>query len=316
MSERIGRRIALLTVAGIVAALVGGELFARGYLGLGTPPLSVAHPTIEYLFKPDQDVHRFGNHIVINHFGMRSFPFASREAGELRIMIFGDSVLNGGNLTDHAALATTILERRLGEKTGRKVVVGNVSAGSWGPGNWLAYAEEYGFFDADAVVLVASSHDYADNPTFQPLDPETHPTHPPMSALLEGVTRYLPRYLPAWSNGAAEQGEVVTDAEVEKALEALKQFLEMAKSSTARVLVFQHWERGELARGEASQGNARIREVSEALGIVTIQLMPYFQVALDGGENPYRDDIHPNDVGQAALAKALLENLPDATVQR
>ena len=129
-----------LTIAAVVA-IVSGEIFARYYLGLGTPPLSITHQKIEYMFKPNQDVKRFGNHIIINQYGMRTAPFAVHKAdGEFRIMVFGDSVLNGGNQTDHAALATTILHEKLSVAK-QRVVVGNISAGSWGPGNWLAYAK-------------------------------------------------------------------------------------------------------------------------------------------------------------------------------
>ncbi|MCC6134828.1 MAG: hypothetical protein IT491_05555 [Gammaproteobacteria bacterium] len=192
------RRVILLSILATVAILIGaGELFARYVLGLGDPPLSLAHDQIEYLFKPNQDVMRFGHRIIINAYGMRTenFPKA-KPAGEFRVMVFGDSVLNGGNLLDHSTLATTLLSKRLSDALERPVVVGNISAGSWGPGNWLAYAQEYGFFDADIVMLVISSHDYADNPTFAPLNPLTHPQERPWSALWEGVTRYLPRYLP------------------------------------------------------------------------------------------------------------------------
>lgn len=46
--------------------LAGGELTARFGLGLGNPPLSQAHPRIEYLLAPNQDVKRFGNRVAIN----------------------------------------------------------------------------------------------------------------------------------------------------------------------------------------------------------------------------------------------------------
>ena len=195
----------IVALIAVCLLAVGGEWGARSVLGLGDPPLSITHPRIEYLYAPNQDVRRFGKRILINAFGMRSEPFGlSKGADELRVLVFGDSVVNGGNLTDHNDLATTRLAHDLRPVAGgRRVVVGNVSAGSWGPGNWLAYSQTYGFFDADVVVLVASSHDLGDNPTFAPLDPNTHPTRKPLLALTEGLTRYLPRYLPAFLGGAA-----------------------------------------------------------------------------------------------------------------
>jgi lysophospholipase L1-like esterase len=308
----------LLIVATLTIA--GGELFARYYLGLGTPPLSVADPKIEYMFKPDQDVYRFKNHFITNHYGMRSSPFPQeREGHELRIMVFGDSVLNGGNLTDHTDLATSILQKNLSELTANNVVVGNISAGSWGPGNWLAYANKYGFFDSDIVVLVISSHDYADNPTFQPLNPNTHPTGRPFSALTEGITRYLPRYLPHYTSSEdTNETDHFADPpreEVAKGLEDLKKFLVMAKNSAKFVLVFQHWERDEINKGEAKPGNARIHDLCESIGIIPIQLNPYFQTSIKSEKNPYRDNIHPNQTGQKLMAKAILENLLKNAIQ-
>ncbi len=297
--------------------IVSGEIFARYYLGLGTPPLSMPHPKIEYMFRPNQDVSRFGNRILINQYGMRAAPFADRATeSELRIMVFGDSVLNGGNQTDHAALATTMLQGRLTHNTkGKGVVVGNISAGSWGAGNWLAYAKEYGFFGAKIMILVISSHDYADNPTFETLDENTHPTRGPISALSEGVTRYLPRYMPRFNTGATvgesdNFEEKVNEQEVQKGLNDLRDFMELALKSSATVLVLQHWEKSEIEQGFPGPGNLRIREVCESLGISPIPLEPYFRAAIQSGNDPYRDNIHLNQTGQKILAEALFENLP------
>ena len=297
-----------------IIIIAGGELFARYYLGLGTPPLSVADPQIEYMFKPDQDVYRFHNHFVTNQYGMRSDPIPQkRDENELRIMVFGDSVLNGGNLTDNADLATTLLKNKLTELTSRKVVVGNISAGSWGPGNWLEYARKYGFFGADIVILVVSSHDYADNPTYQPLNPNTHPIVKPFSALIEGITRYLPRYLPHFASSKNEGNHFTEPAgeKIVKGLEDLKKFLVMAQNSAKYVLVFQHWERDEVNKNEAKPGNERIRDLCETLGIIPVQLKSYFKESIKSGRNPYRDNIHPNQIGQELIAKAMLENMPN-----
>ena len=291
---------------------VGTELFARYYLGLGTPPLSVFDPQIEYLFKPNQDVYRFNNHIIINQYGMRSPSFSQNRSteDEIRIMIFGDSVLNGGNLTDHAELATTRLQDSLTNLLQIPIVVGNISAGSWGPGNWLAYSKKYGFFDADIIILVISSHDYADNPTFDPLDPNTHPTKKPLSALSELTSRYLPRYLPQpiLSNKDVKTFDsYLTPGDEKQGLQDLRDFLVLAKNNAQIVLVFQHWEKQEVEIGKAQQGNQLISEVCESLGILPIQLMPYFLESIQSGNDPYRDNIHLNKLGQSLIGQAFLE---------
>ena len=67
------------TIFGVFFFLSIGEIFARYFLGLGTPPLSISDPRIEYMFKPNQDVYRFGNHFITNQYGMRSEPFTKKK---------------------------------------------------------------------------------------------------------------------------------------------------------------------------------------------------------------------------------------------
>ena len=106
------QKLALAVVGVSLTLLATGELFTRFVLGLGTPPLSVAHPKIEYLFQPSQDVWRFHNHVHINAWSMRSedFPRGKVTPREFRILMLGDSIINGGNLTDDSELASHLLK--------------------------------------------------------------------------------------------------------------------------------------------------------------------------------------------------------------
>lgn len=297
----------------LVIIFTGGELSARYYLGLGTPPLSIEHPTIEYMYKPNQDVMRFDNRFIVNQYGMRTKYFAKTKAatGELRIMVFGDSVINGGSLTDHKQLATTLVSTQLTNRLNRTVIVGNISAGSWGPSNWLAYAKEYGFFDADVVVIVISSHDISDIPQFLPLDPNSHPTVTPVSALLEGLMRYLPRYLPHLMSGNVDQTvSITTSASMEEGARVLREFLQLSKKNSPNVLVVQHLEQSEIKSGKAQQGYEAIRTICQDLSIHIVSLEKQFRDAMETGPTPYRDDIHPTSVGQAIIAKVIMDNVP------
>jgi lysophospholipase L1-like esterase len=303
------RRLLPYLIAALLVILVSAELAACFVLGLGTPPLSITHPTIEYLFAPNQDVNRFGNRILINSVGMRSPDFSATKApDEFRVLAFGDSVLNGGNLTDHENLATTILAKEFSSTRARPVTVGNVSAGSWGAGNWLAYAQEYGFFESDVVLLLISSHDIADNPTFAPLNPHTHPQVRPMFAAWEGVTRYLPRYLPFLSKAepAVSQAGGGT-ADIERGRRDLKAFLKLARDAKARVVLVQFPERSELESAKPALGYYEIKSIAQRLGVETVSAFPVMAAALARGENPYRDNIHVNDLGQRLLAELFLE---------
>ncbi|PQV64995.1 hypothetical protein B1R32_1021 [Abditibacterium utsteinense] len=143
---------------GIVAVcLIAGEVVARTKLGLGDPPIYVADPQIEYMIKPGV-YHRFGNLVSFNRYSMRAdeFPQHKVDKRELRVMVIGDSIVYGGAQLDQSQIAVSLLEKDLTAKLHRPVTVGNISAGSWGPPNQLAYVKRFGLFDADAVVIVGS----------------------------------------------------------------------------------------------------------------------------------------------------------------
>lgn len=297
----------------VVVMLASVELFARFYLGLGDPGLLQTHPTIEYYFKPNQVAHPFGNLFRTNRYGMRSDDFDPRKTRprELRVLVFGDSVVNGGNLTDHSRLATTLLQDRLARKLQRPVVVGNVSAGSWGPPNQLAYIKQFGFLDADVAIFVLSSSDSSDAPTFEPLNPLTHPTSAPFSAAWEGMTRYLPRY---WHSGASLEPvpapavlAAINPRDVEVSIAAEREFLRLAVSSGLTTLVLQHWEASELSSQHPEFGHDEIQHAAEESGVVVYQDAAVLRQYIARGLNPFRDNIHLNDIGQRAYADILLD---------
>lgn len=297
--------------------LIAGELFARFYVGLGDPPLMMPDPQIEYLFKPDQTCRRFGNRIHYNHYSMRAddFPAHKSNPNELRVLVVGDSVVNGGVLTDQSQLATTLLQQRLASDLGRPVIVGNISAGSWGPPNELAYLQRFGLFDADVVVLVLSSHDYADVPTFEPtvgVDPAA-PDRKPVSALWEGVQRYLlPRLgWKAASNEGYKPPATTRPEDVRAALDAVRQIIDLARRSGAKVILAQHLAREETL-STPQPGHAEIAQTAQSAGLTPIQLGAAFDAARQAGQDPYRDIIHPNALGQRLIADTLLPVIESA----
>lgn len=288
----------------------------RLFVGLGDPPLTVEHPTIEYLCAPNQDVTRFGNRYYINKHGMRSDDFPEQqETDELRIMIFGDSVLNGGAPTDQEELASSLFKEALEQQRPGDVTVGNISAGSWGPGNWLAYAQEHGFFDADEIMLVLSGHDAADNPTFVPLNPMTHPTRKPWSAIYEAVTRYaIPRFfgksehaaMPAAGSSPVAAEDAGENVGLQQGMSDLRSFLEMARVGSRKVTVFYHPERVEFQEGEPHMYKKSLQGLLEEMAVPMVDLTSFYKSSgLSAGEL-YRDGIHPNAKCQKVIAEAFL----------
>jgi hypothetical protein len=294
---------AMILLIGVLVA----EMAARSILGLGDPPITVTHPTIEYLFAPDQDIRRFGNRFQTNSYSMRSPEFAKvrQEPRELRVLVLGDSIINGGVLTDQSKLATELLRPDLEERLGRPVVVANISAGSWGPPNLLAYVKEFGTFDADIAVLVLSSHDAADVPTFAPLDENAFPQKKPPFALWEAATRYLPRYLPGARPSDQAPPSDSAPKNDEEALSALTSLIDLLQDKDIHVAVLLHETRSELESG-ADPGQKAIKQVCSQAGIKPINLGPAFKQSIDRGEDPYRDDgLHPNDIGQRLIYEEL-----------
>jgi len=136
---------------------------------------------------------------------MRSDPWTiQKPPGVLRILFVGDSVINGGSQIDQSDLATTLLQDRLSRATGRRVQVGNASAGGWGPPNEIAYLKRFGFFDADIVVYVWSSHNYCNVHHSQIAGGPDFPTRAPVLALQEAIIRYIPLIIRHMHEAAGE----------------------------------------------------------------------------------------------------------------
>lgn len=297
-----------------VVLLVGAVMLAEGgarfVLGLGDPPLLMAHPTIEYLAQPNQDCNRFGNRVAYNQFSMRSDdPWDPRtNPDQLRVLVVGDSIVNGGNPTDQSELATTLLQARLRAEGRPDAIVGNVSAGSWGVPNELAYLKEYGLMGADVVVLVLNRGDVDDVPTFAPLHPTMQPTTTPASAVVEGWQRYV--WPKLFGRGGAKPPASAPPQQAAdttpKAEPALKELVALVRDAGARLVVVQHTARAEL-EGDPHPGTLRLSATVRALGVPQIGDRDALLEAAAAGKVVYRDHIHPNAEGQRALANVLAD---------
>jgi len=189
--------------------------------------------------------------------------------------------------------------------------VANVSAGSWGPGNLLAYVEVFGVFDADVVFVVLSSHDATDVPQFGNLvGTANFPDVKPKWALSEAMFRYLPRYLPNWKRTESQAAQVdieqIGDERDYPAGPAFAQLLERLDQAGAVVIFLQHADRSEL-EGGFMLGHEQMAATARAQGVAVRQLAPRLEDALEQGDNPYRDHIHLNPTGQRVLAEEMIE---------
>jgi hypothetical protein len=280
------------------------EATLRFIVGLGNPPLFNRHPEIEYLLRPGSYC-QFGNQIFVNSMGMRSPEDATlpTRVGELRVLVLGDSIINGGGYIDDQDLATskltTLLRDRLG---GNPVTVCNVSAGSWGPENLLGYCREVGTFGAKIAVLVLSDHDYNDVPAFAPLDLD-HPTQQPVSAIGHGLSMIWWRIEQRFS-AAPEEPTLNT-------LASVQELVQLLSDRDIAIIAVLHPSLAEIANGDGA-GLSKLRECLRRMQVPIVSTR-CLELPPHSAESLYRDGLHLSVYGQLQLAK-LFERITIATL--
>ena len=202
-----------------------------------------------------------------------------------------------------------LIQADLQERTQDPVVVGNISAGSWGPGNLLAYARRFGLFEADLVVIVLNSGDAADNPTGKPIVGVDHsfPAERPWAALGEGFARYVwPRVQRLQTTKRNAEPPRDEAAETARGIEDLSKLCDLVALQGGATLIVHFPERSELA-GQMLPGYGHIAKLAKEKGIPFIEVAPALTAELDAGRDPYRpnDPIHPNALGQRVIASTL-----------
>lgn len=312
--SRLRRWLKWLVIA-LIVLLVSGELVARYVIGLGDPPLTMVDPQTEYRFKPSMTYHRFGHLVHYNAYSMRSddFPAHKTDPRELRVMVVGDSVVNGGVKIDQSQVCTTVLQSRLRSDLGRPVIVGNCSDGGWGPPNELGYLKEFGTFDADFVIIVFNSEDSVgviDGTPKVGVHPE-FPDHKPISALWEAFDRYGPG---AWwlltHPHPPPEPVVVPPPDVlakDEAIcsDAVKQMIELVRANKVpHLIVAQYLFPGEIS-GTILPGHQVLLDAIRSEGIEPLQLGDAFKRAVANGEHPFMDIRHPDATGHKIIADEL-----------
>jgi hypothetical protein len=293
------------------------ELILRFGYGFCSAPLYIKDPDYEYIYAPNQTVKRFGNTIKTNSLSMRSDELSP--ADSLVMLLIGDSVVNGGSLTNNKDLASTLLESDLAKELGRPVRVLNISAGSWGPDNAFAYLKKHGIFGAKVIGLVASSHDAYDVMTHHEqvgIDPNL-PDKQYKLALSELWNRYIyPIYFRNIKFNHvyyAPNEEKVDSTHVEKpkgiwkngdhfnpGFQELHQF---AKENNVSFFIYLHPEIEEVRNKEYNEQGQDIIRVARHDSIRLFEelsvppLLEYYRE---------KDVVHYNEVGQRFMASQLL----------
>lgn len=265
----------------IAVLLAGGEvvLRIRGYHQL---PVFIADERFEYMTAPGQNIDTGGVRFITNEVGMRCGPIGSKK--QKRVLVVGDSVINGGMSSTQDSLATSIAELA----TGAQVL--NCSAPSWGPDNAAAFLGAHGLFDTDLVIAVFSSHDAFDRMTFEPIvgHHPAYPDHTPALAL-EAYMDKLFYSAPAPTN--ASDNATFNDGWMP--------LVERARAAGIPFVVALHPEAGEVAEHRYDARGQQVLDSLRAWNVPVIELLG----RMDG--TMYWDNIHLNDHGQHALGTEL-----------
>ena len=285
--------------------LLAFELYLRIYWGFCDALLYKHSNEYEYIAKPNQDRFRFRSHIKYNSYSQRS---NEPDINKITILGLGDSVLFGGTWMDQDSLATTIVSNNSDYQ------ILNISSGSWGPDNCAAYLEENGIFNAQAMILVCSSHDAYDTMTFKKVV-GVYPNYPDkqyFSAIYELINRYLLPYsykiIKRYKSKFDPDEEILNDS-IQKEFIAKKtnvfnpgfeRLKKIAESNNIPLYIFLHAEKKEI---ENKKYNKMGEEIVSWANKNNIKLI----TGLDNGENIsfLKDKIHYNSAGQKFLSEQL-----------
>ena len=279
------------------------ELTLRFCFGFCNALLYQSSDNYEYIVQPNQDRNRFGVRLMTNSYSQRS---EEPDSTKVRILGLGDSVIFGGGWMDHDSLATTLFTQAMGMQ------MLNISCGSWGPDNCVAYLKEKGTFEAEAMVLVCSSHDAYDRMTFVPVVGiwPNYPKEQCKLAIWELIDRYLVPYFKVltrtkhYTDPDAEVEKKAADRQViqkspyfVRGFDDLKQ---IADSLGIPMYVYLHAELGEVESGRYNEMGQQIILWADSAGVGFIN-------GIEEGEKAcmYHDAIHFNEKGQRHLATVL-----------
>ncbi|WP_414581131.1 SGNH/GDSL hydrolase family protein [Scytonema sp. PCC 10023] len=303
--------VLLISLVLVIGLFVVIEVGLRSLFGFGNPLIYIPDEQIGYLLAPNQRTRRFGHRIEINEYSMRSEPIQKTPSpSTLRVLLLGDSIVNGGWWTDQDNTISSLLLRSLSDSVTsnfQQVEVLNASANSWGPRNELAYLQKFGNFNAQAVVLVINTDDlFATSPTALPVGRDrNYPDKKPPLALVEVLQRYMLRQTPIPELEAVQnEGGDRVGLNLE-AIGKIQALTHQANSQFLLVMTPLLREIGQPGpRDYEIKARQRLLEFCQAQQITYVDFLPIF----NSNQNPkalYHDHIHLNLQGNQLVSQVI-----------
>ncbi|HTL90490.1 MAG TPA: SGNH/GDSL hydrolase family protein [Leptolyngbya sp.] len=299
-----------IAIALPLIALIFLELALRIFFGFGDPLLYLADDHIGYLLAPNQSVRRFGNRIEINDDSMRSRTVTPKaEMGTKRVLMIGDSIVNGGWWTDQTQILSELVAH-----DGLEVL--NASANSWSPRNELAYLQRFGTFNADVIVLVINTDDlFGTPPTSLGVGRDrNYPNRKPLCAIVEVIDRYL---LPAPELPAElKQIQAEPGDRVGINLKTIQHIRDFAVQNHAKFILAMTPLLRELvppgSREYELKARQRLSKMAQTEKIDYIDFLAILQRSPDP-KRLYRDHIHLSATGNQQVSKWIRQSIESQT---
>ena len=302
-------KILLIALASITGVAIASELGLRAIAGLGKPILYISDPEIGYLVAPDQKLSRQGNLYQTNQYSMRSQPLD--ENAQHRLMLLGDSVVNGSWWTEQTKTLSSLLSEKL-SSSGKKAEVLNVSANSWGPRNQLAYLKRFGLFEAQTLILIINTDDLlAIEPTSLAVGKShSYPDKTPALALIDYYRTFIapPKQLPELEQLKNKTSELKRIPQNIAAIEEIKAIADARDIEFLLVLtpLLREFQSG--STEIESQARQQLQELVNSEQIEYIDLLSTW-ADFPQPEFLYRDRIHPTPQGNNKIIEAILPEL-------
>ncbi|MBF2056535.1 MAG: SGNH/GDSL hydrolase family protein [Cyanobacterium sp. T60_A2020_053] len=304
-----------LILTGLILVFITVEITLRLIWGFGNPLIYIRDKEIGYLLAPNQTVKRNGNLIKINSFSMRSNELKDKNEDNLRILLLGDSIVNGGWWTDQNQTISSLLQTLfIAQKTFFNTVeVLNVSANSWGARNELAYLHKYGIFNSNILVLVLNTDDLF---AFKPSSEKVGKTanyfeYKPLLALQELYQKIYEKFFPPHYN-FIEKGDIV-----QFNLDAVKSIQDFTIKNNCKFFLVLTPLKRETVFPYSKEYELKARARLEDLVMTeNIKYLDFLPVLKDNKnlDKLYHDHIHFNTEGNQFIAEKILAMLNENNI--
>jgi hypothetical protein len=221
-------------------------------------------------------------------------------------------VTYGTTYVDQSKIFTTILQKELPGKLGKRVEVLNASKGGWAVGNELAYLRSRGTFDADVIVLVLNTGDLIQEFTGgSPIELDGHADPRPISAIGELCSRYVgPRLLhrePPRDAGSVASTEPSLDIDklTTMVFEQLEEAHGIARAAGARFAIVMTRARGEWDDPQYQHAIDLLHRWASDQQVPLLDMGERFSHY--PGDEVYLDTIHLRPKGHELVAQGILQ---------